>query len=170
MISGRTWNGLACLFAALPALAQAHDYPIRPVPPACVRVQDAFWAPRLETNRTVTIPHNLRQLEAQGSLGGFALLAGRTTAKYHGYMWGDSDVYKTIEGIVYSLRDHPDRALEERLEQLIRTIARAQAADGYLMPHVQIAEPAYRHFSQETTRTCESYSMGHMIESADGPL
>ncbi len=106
------------------------------------------------------------QLEAQGSLGGFALLAGRTTEKYHGYMWGDSDVYKTIEGIVYSLRDHPDRALEDRLERLIHTIAAAQAADGYLMPHVQITEPAYRHFSEETTRTCESYSMGHMIESA----
>ena len=63
-----------------------------------VQFQDAFWAPRLETNRAVTIAHNLRELERQGSLGGFALLTGRTTDKYHGYMWGDSDVYKTLEG------------------------------------------------------------------------
>jgi len=131
-----------------------------------MKLQDTFWTPRLETNRTVTIPHNLRQLESQGSLGGFALLAGQTAEKYRGYMFGDSDVYKTMEGIAYSLRDRPDRALEDRLEQFTRTIARAQAADGYLMPHIQIAEPAYQHFSQETTRTCESYSMGHMIESA----
>jgi DUF1680 family protein len=157
---------LACFLAALPALAQAHDYPIRAVPPRCVKVQDTFWAPRLETNCRVTIRHNLRELDAQGSLGGFALLAGRTGEKYHGYMFGDSDVYKTLEGIVYSLRDHPDRALEDRLQQLIRTIATAQAADGYLMPHLQLTEPVYRHFSDETTRTCESYCMGHLIESA----
>ena len=136
------------------------------MPPSSVKVQDTFWAPRLETNRRVTIPHNLRELKAQGSLGGFALLAGRTGEKYHGYMFGDSDVYKTLEGIVYSLRDHPDRALAARLEQLIGAIAAAQAADGYLMPHIQLTEPAYRHFSDETTRTCESYCMGHLIESA----
>ncbi len=166
MISLRTWTALACLLAALPSPAQAHDYPIQAVPPSSVKVQDTFWAPRLETNRRVTIPHNLRELEAQGSLGGFALLAGRTGEKYHGYMFGDSDVYKTLEGIVYSLRDHPDRALAARLEQLIGAIAAAQAADGYLMPHIQLTEPAYRHFSDETTRTCESYCMGHLIESA----
>lgn len=166
MIRGRTWTCLACLLMTPTTFAKAQDYSIQTMPPACVKVQDAFWTPRLETNRTVTIPHNLRQIETQGSLGGFALLAGRTAEKYHGYMWGDSDVYKTMEGIAYSLRDHPDRALEDRLEQLASTIAGAQAADGYLMPHLQIVEPAYRHFSQETARTCESYSMGHMIESA----
>jgi len=156
----------ASLLVALVASAQEPDYPIRPVLPASVKLQDAFWTPRLEANRAVTIPHILRQLETQGSLGGFAVLAGNAVEKYHGYMFGDSDVYKTMEGIVCSLRDHPDRAVENRVEQLTRTIASAQAADGYLMPHLQIAEPHYRHFSEETTRTCESYSMGHMIESA----
>ncbi|MGA2616897.1 MAG: beta-L-arabinofuranosidase domain-containing protein [Thermoguttaceae bacterium] len=159
---------LAGLLVALAAPGQEPDYPIRPVPPGSVKVQDTFWAPRLEKNRAVTIPHNLQQLEKQGSLNGFAVLAGQTAEKYHGYMWGDSDVYKTLEGIFYSLRDHSDRALEDRVERILRTIAGAQAADGYLMPHLQIAEPGYRHFSHETTRTCESYSMGHMIESAVG--
>ena len=46
------------------------------------------------------------------------------------------------------------------------TIVRAQAPDGYLFPHLQLAEPGYRHFSEEGSRTCESYSMGHLIESA----
>ena len=162
---------LAGIFAAFlwtfggPALT-ATELPLTPVPWAAVQLRDAFWGPRLETNRTVTVGHNLRELERQGSLGGFALLAGRTTDKYHGYMWGDSDVYKTLEGMAYSLRAHPDAALEKRLNEIVADIAGAQAADGYLMPHLQLAEPQYRHFSDETTRTCELYSMGHLLEAA----
>ena len=34
----------------------AHDYPVQPVPFTAVHLNDVFWAPRIETNRTVTIP------------------------------------------------------------------------------------------------------------------
>jgi DUF1680 family protein len=149
-------------------IGSAHepDYAIRPVPPASVAVRDAFWAPRLETNRTVTIAHNLQQLESQGSLGGFRILSGKSGEKYHGYMWGDSDVYKTLEGMTYGLQACPDPKLNKQMEEIFATVVGAQAADGYLMPHVQIAAPAYTHFKEESTQTCELYSMGHMIESA----
>jgi len=136
------------------------------VPFSAVRIEDDFWSPRLEANRTVTIPHNLRELKRQGSLDSFALLSGRTTGKYRGYMWGDSDVYKTLQGIVHSLQLHADPELRDRLEEIVSDIVAAQAADGYLMPHIQLAEPQYTHFADETTRTCELYSMGHMIEAA----
>lgn len=142
------------------------DYPIQSVPFTSVRVQSEFWTPRMETNRVVTIPHNLRELEKQGSLGGFEFLAGKTTNQYHGYLWGDSDVYKTIEGIAYSLQTHPDAELEKRMEDLVDSIVRAQAPDGYLFPHLQIKEPDYIHFTEEASRTAELYSMGHLIESA----
>lgn len=33
-----------------------NDYPIKPVPFTAVKVTDGFWAPRIETNRAVTIP------------------------------------------------------------------------------------------------------------------
>ena len=39
----------------LPAAAPAADYPIQPVPFTAVHLKDNFWAPRLETNRLVTI-------------------------------------------------------------------------------------------------------------------
>lgn len=148
------------------AKAASHDYPLLPAPLPAVKTSDDFWSPRLETNRTVTIPHVLRELEKRGSLDGFALLAGRNVGKYRGYMWGDSDVYKTLEAVAYSLQMHPDPALQQRLEQIVSDIVAAQADDGYLMPHIQLAEPNYAHFSEATTRTCETYSMGHMIEAA----
>ena len=136
------------------------------VPWTAVQFRDSFWRPRLETNRSVTIGHVLRELDRQGSLGGFARLAGHTTDAYHGYMWGDSDVYKTLEAVAYSLRAQPDAALEKRLEEIVARIIGAQAADGYLMPHLQLAEPQYQHFAEEGTRTCELYSMGHLLEAA----
>ncbi len=142
------------------------QYRLSAVPFNAVTFEDRFWAPRLETNRKVTLRHNLEQLEKQGSLTGFAILAGDKSQKYRGWMWGDSDVYKTLEGMAYCLRTDADPQREERLNQLVDMVVAAQAPDGYLAPHLQLAEPGYRHFADETTRTSESYNLGHLIESA----
>jgi uncharacterized protein len=140
--------------------------PVRSVPFNEVKLLDNFWAPRIETNRMVTIPHLMRELERQGSLGGFRILAGDKRERYHGYMWGDSDVYKTVEGMTAALRLQTEPGLEQSRERVIRSIVGAQAADGYLFPYLQIMEPGYRHFAEEATRTCESYSIGHLLEAA----
>lgn len=139
---------------------------LRPVAFTSISLGDAFWTLRLATNHKATIPHVLSELEKQGSLGGFRILAGGVTEKYRGYMWGDSDVYKTLEGITAALRLQPDTRLYQEASRWIETLTAAQAPDGYLFPHLQLAEPGYRRFSEETSRTCESYSMGHLIESA----
>ncbi len=158
-------TGLAALLAlGLPLLTAAE--PLHGIPFSEVTFSDTFWAARIETNRVATIPHLLRELEKQGSLGGFRILAGDKSESYHGYMWGDSDVYKTLEGIAATLRLHPDPGLARQMEQILGSIAAAQAPDGYLFPHLQITEPNYRHFTDETTRTCESYSIGHLIQCA----
>ena len=39
------------------------DYPVKPVPFTSVHFNDAFWAPRLEVNRKVTIPFAFRKDE-----------------------------------------------------------------------------------------------------------
>jgi len=155
---------LSLLPLVWPFLASAE--PLRGVSFSEVSFADTFWAARIETNRVATIPHLLRELEKQGSLPGFRILAGDKSEKYHGYMWGDSDVYKTLEGMTAALRLRPDPALARRKERIFESIAAAQAPDGYLFPHLQITEPGYRQFADETSRTCESYSMGHLIESA----
>lgn len=144
----------------------AGEYPVQPVPFTEVTLTDSFWAPRQAINRAVTVEHNFREMEKQGSLGGFAVLAGDKTGKYHGYLWGDSDVYKTIEGAGYLLKTQANPALEQRIAGIIAQIQRAQAPDGFIFPHLQITEPNYVKFSRETTGTCESYSMGHLIEAA----
>jgi len=144
----------------------AGEYPVTPVPFTEVTLTDSFWAPRQATNRAVTVEHNLREMGKQGSLGGFKVLAGDNAEKYHGYIYGDSDVYKTIEGAGYLLKTKANPDLDKRIEGIIAQIGHAQAPDGYIFPHLQITEPNYEKFSRETTGTCESYSMGHLIEAA----
>ena len=41
----------------------AADYPFQPVPFTAVRVRDAFWSARMETNRAVSIPHAFHQAQ-----------------------------------------------------------------------------------------------------------
>ena len=43
-----------------------HDYPVQPVPFTAVHLNDVFWAPRIETNRTATIPFAFEQCELTG--------------------------------------------------------------------------------------------------------
>ena len=137
------------------------------VPFTAVKVQDAFWSPRLETNRKVTVPYNLKQLEKQNVPAVFDIAAGKSNAKYTGWgFWVDSDIYKTLEGMAYCLAAHPDPAMEKQMEQIIARIIDAQEDDGYLEPSLQTKEPNYKHFSEDINRTGELYSMGHMIESA----
>ena len=52
------------------------DYPIQPVPFTAVRVQDAFWTPRLETNRLTTVWYDFQRCEETGRIDNFAKAAG----------------------------------------------------------------------------------------------
>jgi uncharacterized protein len=77
------------------------DYPAAPVPFTDVHLIDAFWAPRLETNRAVTIPHNFKLAEETKRVKNFELaaeaMAGTKDLKFcTAYPFDDSDVYKVI--------------------------------------------------------------------------
>src|ERR1700744_1040572 len=78
---------LACQLQAAPGtntLLHAHDYPFQPVPFTAVHLDDAFWAPRLETNRLTTIPYAFGKCEESGRMNNFeraaAVLRGENIA------------------------------------------------------------------------------------------
>src|SRR3954465_11866625 len=82
----------------------APDYPIHPVAAHHVHLNDGFWLPRLETNRTVTIPYSFRMCEETGRIENFKVAGKLSSAKWAGmFGFSDSDVYKVIEGAAYSL-------------------------------------------------------------------
>jgi len=146
--------------------------PIEPVPFTRVRFTDDFWAARLETNRTVTIPHVFRKCEEEGRLANFAVAGGLEEGSQRGaYPFDDTDVYKTIEGASYALMLERDPDLEQYLDQVIARIAAAQEDDGYLYTARTngsrrlanwIGDQRYANLS----RSHELYNAGHLFEAA----
>jgi uncharacterized protein len=129
---------IALAVLALPATVgaaaeRATAYPIAAVPFTQVRLHDSFWAPRIETNRAVTIPFGFQKSEEEGRLRDFERAAHARSGGFEGkFPFNDSDVYKLIEGASYSLQSHPDPELDRFLDGIIAKIAAAQEPDGYL--------------------------------------
>jgi DUF1680 family protein len=148
-----------------------NDYPITPVPFTAVKLTDGFWAPRIETNRTVTIPAIFRHCEETGRIDNFAIAGGLMKGEYKGERYNDTDVYKTIEGASYSLMVHPDAELDRTLDGVIGKIAAAQEPDGYLYT-ARTASPDKVQPGTGETRwselaiSHELYNAGHLYEAA----
>ncbi len=151
--------------------AQKTDYLIRPVAFTDVQITDDFWLPRLETNRTVTIPFAFKKSEETGRIDNFAKAGGLIPGKFQGRRYNDSDVFKIMEGAAYSLALHPDAELEDYLDELIRKIAAAQEEDGYLYT-ARTIDPANLPPGTGDERwsnlgsSHELYNVGHMYEAA----
>lgn len=159
---------------AAPSAASAAagpDYPIRPVPFTDVRLTDAFWAPRLETNRKISVPYALRMNEETGRVDNFRKAARLVSGPHKGRRFNDSDVYKAMEAAAYTLRLHPDPALEKTLDTLVAIVAEAQEPDGYLFT-TRTNEPARPAPGSGPERwsnlrvSHELYNVGHMYEAA----
>ena len=136
----------------------------REVPLKQIVIEDDFWSPRLEVNRTRTLDHVYEELELTGCIRNFDLAAGKASGEFGGPWWADSDVYKWLEGASYALGSHPDADLERRVDEVIAKIAGAQQADGYLNTHVQVEAPDLRF--RDLAFFHEDFSSGHMFEGA----
>ena len=168
----------AWLFIGWGVLAQNRDYPVKPVPFTAVHVNDEFWAPRIETNRTVTIPFAFKKDEETGRVDNFIRAAKALRGepfenhKYPPYPFDDTDVYKVIEGASYTLSVHPDAQLEAYIDGLIEKIGAAQEKDGYLYT-ARTIDPAHPHpwsgnqrWILEGVDSHELYDLGHLYEAA----
>ncbi|HVS66147.1 MAG TPA: beta-L-arabinofuranosidase domain-containing protein [Thermoanaerobaculia bacterium] len=142
------------------------------VPFTAVTVDDGFWAPRLERNREVTIPHVFEQNRITGRVANFERAAGLAAGPYEGRRFNDTDVYKAIEAASYSLAREPDEALEREVDALIELIAASQTEDGYLFPAYTIdpenAAPGVgtERWIHVAAGSHELYNAGHLIEAA----
>jgi hypothetical protein len=167
--------GLACLLGGVAVHGQstpAPGYPIQAVPMTAVRITDAFWQPKLETNRTVSIPHIMAENESTGRVDNFRKGAGLMVGDYVGRRFNDTDIYKIIEAASYSLASHPDPVLAKQVDDLIVLIAKSQQPDGYLFPARTInpQKPALgigtERWQYENTGSHELYNAGHLYEAA----
>lgn len=136
-----------------------------------VTVNDAFWKPFIERNRTVTIPYAFGKCEETGRIDNFAIAGGLKKGKHTGERYNDSDVFKIIEGACYSLLETPDPVLRNYVDSLVTLIAAAQEDDGYLyttrtIDPVNMAPGAGRERWIDERVSHELYNVGHMYEAA----
>jgi DUF1680 family protein len=169
---------LALLVLPAAAAAPLHDYPVKPVPFTAVHLNDAFWAPRIETNRLVSIPFAFEQCEKSGRMENFeraaAALRGEelTNTRPPPYPFDDTDPYKVLEGASYALAVQPDPKLAKYLDVLIAKIASAQEPDGYLYT-ARTINPKSPHrwagpdrWKMDPIDSHELYNAGHLFEAA----
>ena len=165
-------TGLALLaLSASAARKPAATAPIQEVAFTQVHLNDGFWLPRIETNRTVSIPSAFHECEANGRFDNFALAAGLIQGEHKGdFSFDDTDPYKVIEGASYSLAVHYDAKLDHYLDSVISLIAQAQEPDGYLTTCVTNRctrlSGWWGTHKWEKINSHELYNSGHLIESA----
>lgn len=162
---------LAGLWSCSAPVYQQPDAPIQEVPFTQVHIEDQFWSPRIETNRTVSIPSAFKECEKNGRFDNFALAAGMIKGEHQGdFSFDDTDPYKVIEGASYSLAVKYDPKLDHYLDSVITIIAAAQEPDGYLTTCVTNKctrlSGWWGSSRWEKINSHELYNSGHLYEAA----
>lgn len=127
-----------------------------------VKINDNFWSPRLKSHVTTTLPVCIDQIENQtGRIRNFEN-AAKGSGEHSGIFFDDSDVYKALEGMAYSLINNPDPALEKKADEWIDKFAAAQQPDGYINTFYTLTGMEKRWQNMDKH---EMYCAGHMIEA-----
>jgi uncharacterized protein len=74
-----------------------------------------------------------------GNLENLRIAAGRSTARYRGPVFMDSDVYKRLEAAAWEMGRAPSEWLRSTTEATIDLVAAAQGADGYINSYYSTA-------------------------------
>ncbi|AQG80960.1 glycoside hydrolase family 127 protein [Spirosoma montaniterrae] len=136
---------------------------VRPINFSQVTLTDDFWLPRIERVQVATLPVCIEQTEVKtGRMRNFEK-AARREGKHEGIYFDDSDVYKVIEGMAYTLKSKRDSVLEQKADAWIDKIAAAQLPDGYLNTYYTLTGLDKRWTDMEKH---EDYCAGHLMEAA----
>lgn len=127
-----------------------------------VKINDNFWSPRLSKHVSTTLPVCIDQIENQtGRIRNFEN-AAKGEGEHSGIFFDDSDVYKALEGIAYSLINNPNPELEKKADEWIDKFEAAQQPDGYVNTFYTLTGLEKRWTNMDKH---EMYCAGHMIEA-----
>ncbi len=136
-----------------------------------INIKDKFWSEYMKLIRSHVIPYQWEALndriegaEPSYCIQNFQVASGKIKGKFQGMVFQDSDVYKWLEAVAFSLMWHPDAELEAIADGAIDDICAAQQADGYLNTYYIINGLEKRFTNLKDNH--ELYCLGHMIEAA----
>ena len=129
-----------------------------------VRITDTFWRPKIDKVSTVTLDACIYQTEVKTArIRNFEKVARHKGEAHEGIFYDDSDVFKALEAIAYSVKVHPSKMMEAKADSWIDKIAAAQLPDGYLNTYFTLhgLDKRWTDMSMH-----EDYNGGHLIEAA----
>lgn len=137
-----------------------------------VLINDHFWDRFRDCVVREGIPYQWKALndelpddtEPSHCLRNFRIAAGKEKGEHRGFVFQDSDVYKWLEGVAFSLRWNPDPELEALADEAIQMVVDAQQPDGYLNTFYTINGLDKRWTNLKDHH--ELYCAGHLIEAA----
>jgi uncharacterized protein len=152
------------LIIVVNALSQSVLQRIEPVNFSQVNITDNFWKPKIDKVATKTLAACIYQTEvATPRIRNFEKVARNKGEAHEGIFYDDSDVFKALEAMAYSLKTHPNAEMEKKCDEWIDKIAAAQQPDGYLNTWYTLKglQDRYTDMSMH-----EDYNNGHLIEAA----
>lgn len=148
-----------------------------------ITIEDKFWLRYRNLVRDVMIPYQWKVLnddihitiererddasipnEKSHAIENFKIAAGRTGGRHYGWVFQDSDVYKWLEAVAYSLREKTDENLKGLADSVVDLISEAQEEDGYLDTYFTIEAPERKY--KQLSESHELYCAGHFMEAA----
>ncbi|WP_145023016.1 beta-L-arabinofuranosidase domain-containing protein [Paenibacillus sp. Y412MC10] len=136
-----------------------------------VRITDSYWSNHVDLIKHTVIPYQWEALndrvpdaEPSHAIRNFRIAAGLEEGSFAGFVFQDTDLYKWLEAVGYSLAQSPDSDLEKVADEAIDLIGAAQQEDGYLNTYFTIDKLDQRWTNLMDCH--EMYAAGHLIEAA----
>ena len=143
---------------------------VRPIPQENIEWLDGLWNDYFERTGKVTVPHILGLFEDPAvfhAVENFRIAAGENEGSFKGTPYGDGDMYKLLEGLMYYAARKGDKAAENLIDDYIALFGRAQQADGYLSTKQIIGERENKGVKRlGDIEDFEVYNFGHMFTAA----
>ncbi|MDL2250385.1 glycoside hydrolase family 127 protein [Lachnospiraceae bacterium OttesenSCG-928-J05] len=136
-----------------------------------IQIQDPFWSKHIELVDKEIIPYQWEAMndrvpgaEPSRCLENFKIAAGLKSGVFYGAVFQDTDIAKWLEAVGFSLINKRDEDLEQRADEVIELIGKAQQDDGYLDTYyiIQAKEKRWSNLCEGH----ELYIAGHMMEAA----
>lgn len=155
---------LVVAFNQVSVHAQNEHVKINAVNFSNVLITDAFWKPKIDKVATKTLEACIYQTEFKtGRIRNFEKASRNKGEQHEGIYFDDSDVFKAIEAMAYSIKNTGSKELEKKADEWIDKIAAAQQPDGYLNTYYTLTGLNNR---WQDMSMHEDYCGGHMIEAA----
>ncbi len=152
------------LFFCVNLKAQKAFQKLEPVNFSQVNVTDPFWKNRMDVVASATLEACINYTENKtGRIRNFENAAHPAGKKHEGIYYDDSDVFKALEAMAYSLKNKRNDALEKKADEWIDKIVAAQMPDGYLNTYYILTDINGRWTDMDKH---EDYCAGHLIEAA----